>query len=191
MKLSRAKRKTSKGKKMSEVIATAVTLPSETLISKGDIKNEGVLEIRAENGAAGRLEVYFRHPVLAEVVAKMGMGNYNADQFDKVYTPCLMAHPDPKAKGRVVSRPAIYNSTKNFVAAADFDFTQAPRGVLIANPDALRAGYSLFIELKQPVPHDTLRKWGKQLMDGCADIIAASRPFTMQWVMTESVPGKL
>ena len=72
-----------------EVIATAVT---ETLVSKGDLKNEGILEIRAENGAAGRLEVYFRHPVLAEVVAKMGMGNYLADQFDKVYTPCLLPH---------------------------------------------------------------------------------------------------
>lgn len=164
---------------------------TETLISKGDIKNEGVLEIRAENGSAGRLEVYFRHPVLAEVVSKMGMGNYPTEQFDKVYGPCLMPHPDPKAKGRSVSRPAIYNSTKNFVASADFDFSQPPRGVLIANPEALRTGFSLFIELKTPVPTDTLRKWGKQLMDGCADIIAASRPFTMQWVMTESVPGKL
>lgn len=161
------------------------------LISKGDIKNTGILEIRAENGAAGRLEIFFRHPVLAEVVAKMGVGNYPAEQFDKVYTPCLLAHPDPKAKGRVVSRPAIYNTTKNIVPGTDFDFTQPPRGVIIANHEALRAGFSLFVELKTPVPTDTLRKWGKQLMDGCADIIAASRPFTMSWVMTESTPGKL
>ncbi len=187
-------RKSKKGIKMSENETETTpkkTENTETLLSKG--KNECVLEIRAENGSAGRLEIYFRHPVLAEVISKMAVGNYPADQFDKLYEPCLLPHPDKKAadKGRVVSRPAIYNSTKNFVAATDFDFTQPPRGVLIANHLALKAGFSLFIELKTPVPHDTLRKWGKQLMDGCADIIAASRPFQMQWVMTESVPGKL
>ena len=160
------------------------------MISKED-KNEGLLEIRADNGSAGRLEIYFRHPVLAEVVEKMGMGNYPGDQFDKVYEPCLLAFPDTKAKGKVVSRPAIYTTTKNIVGGTDFDFTQPPRGVLIANPGALRAGFSLFIDLKAPIPPDTLRKWGKMLMDGCADIISASRPFTMQWVMTESVPHKL
>lgn len=183
------KPKRSRKKKMSETV-TAELPVSETIISKGE-KNEGILEIRADNGAAGRLEVFFRHPVLAEVVSKMGMGNYPREQFDKIYAPCLLDFPDPKAKGKVVSRPAIYNTTKNFVAATDFDFAQPPRGVLISNPDALRAGFSLFIELKTPVPTDTLRKWGKMLMDGCADIISASRPFTMQWVMTESVPGKL
>lgn len=165
--------------------------PNPPLVTKNDHKNSGILEIRAENGSAGRLEVFFRHPVLAEVIDKMAIGNYPTDQFDKVYKPCLLDHPDPKAKGRSVSRPAIYNATKNFVASADFDFTQPPRGVLIANPEALRNGFSLFIELKTPVPHDTLRKWGKMLMDGCADIISASRPFTMQWVMTENTPGKM
>lgn len=165
--------------------------PTPPLLTKSDQKNSGILEIRAENGSAGRLEVYFRHPVLAEVIEKMALGNYPTDQFDKIYKPVLMDHPDPKAKGRSASRPAIYNATKNFVASADFDFTQPPRGILIANPKALRDGFSLFVELKTPVPHDTLRKWGKQLMDGCADIIAASRPFKMQWVMTESTPGKL
>lgn len=165
----------------------------EAVITKGDGKNTGVLEIRADNGAAGRLEVYFRHPILAEVIAKMGVGNYMGDQFDKVYKSILLEHPDPKAKaaGRVVTRPAIYTSTKNIVGGTDFDFNQPPRGVLLSNPEALRQGFSLFVELKNPVPYDTLRKWGKMLMDGCSDIIAASRPFTMSWYAVESTPGKL
>jgi hypothetical protein len=163
----------------------------DVALSKKDMKNSGILEIRGEQGSTGKLEIFFRHPVLADVVSKMAMGNYPMADFDKVYKPCLLEFPDPKAKGRAVSRPAIYAATKNFEAAADFTFSAPPRGILIANPDALRNGFSLTIELQQPVPHDTLRKWGKQLMDGCSDIIAASRPFKMSWYMTESTPGKL
>lgn len=174
---------------MTEIAAE--TIAEDFNLSKKDIKNNGVLEIRGEQGSTGKLEVYFRHPVLADIVEKMAMGNYPTANFAPVYKPVLMDHPDPKAKGRSVSRPAIYAATKNFEAAEDFAFTSPPRGVLIANPTALREGYSLVIELKQPVPHDTLRKWGKQLMDGCADIIAASRPFKMAWTMHESTPGKL
>lgn len=160
-------------------------------LSKKDIKNNGVLEIRGEQGSTGKLEIYFRHPVLADIIEKMAIGNYPTANFAAVYKPILMDHPNPQAKGRSVSRPAIYAATKNFEAAEDFSFSSAPRGVLISNPTALREGFSLVIELKAPVPHDTLRKWGKQLMDGCADIIAASRPFKMAWTMQESVPGKL
>jgi hypothetical protein len=182
--LIRAKTKTvsrKKGTKMSEQIE----------VSKQDMKNEGVLEIRGEQGSTGKLEVFFRHPVLADIVEKMGMGNYPAADFDKIYKPILMAYPDPKATGRVVSRPSVYNATKNIEGGTDFSFSSPPRGVLIANPAALRAGFSLVVELTAPVPHDTLRKWGKQLMDGCADIIAASRPFKMSWVMTESALPKV
>lgn len=160
-------------------------------LSKKDLKNEGILEIRGEQGSTGKLVVYFRHPVLASIIEKMAMGNYPTANYAVAYKPVLMDHPDPKAKGRSVSRPAIYAATKNFEAAEDFSFSSAPRGVLISNPTALREGFELVIELKQPVPHDTLRKWGKQLMDGCADIIAASRPFKMEWTMREGVPGKL
>lgn len=163
----------------------------DTLVSKADLKNEGILEIRAEQGSTGKLEIYFRHPVLANVIEKMGMGNYDRNEFAPVYKEILMDHPDPKAKaqGRVVSRPAIYSATKNFEGAVDFDFARPPRGVLISNPEAIRKGFSLVIELKAPVPQDTLRKWGKMFMDGCADIISASKPFRIQWVMTESPLG--
>jgi hypothetical protein len=176
-----------KGKKMSELEVKN----EDVALSKRDLKNAGVLEIRGEQGSTGKLEIFFRHPVLAEVISKMSMGNYPMADFDKVYAPCLLEYPDPRAKGRAVSRPAIYAATKNIEGATDFDFTKPPRGVLVSNPEALRQGFSLIINIKQPVPNDTLRKWGKQLMDGCADIIAASKPFRMQWVMTETEPGKL
>lgn len=162
---------------------------TEVSISKADMKNQGVLEIRGEQGSTGKLEIYFRHPVLAEVVAKMAIGNYPTSEFAPIYKPILLAHPDSRAKDRSVSRPAIYAASKNFEAAADFDFAKPPRGVLVANPDRLRDGFSLVVELKTPIAPDTLRKWGKQLMDGAADIIAASRPFKMSWVMSESGNG--
>lgn len=169
------------------------TVTEGELLSKKDMKNQGVLEIRGEQGSTGKLVIFFRHPVLADVVAKMACANYPKADFDKIYKPILMDHPNPEAakQGRAATRPAIYTATKNFEAAADFSFTAPPRGILIANPEALRSGYELTIELSQPIPHDTLRKWGKQLMDGCADIIAASRPFKMSWVMTETPLGKL
>ena len=161
----------------------------QLLIVKKDEK--GRIEIRADNGSAGRLEIYIRHPVLADVVEKMGISNYPADQFDDIYKPVLLPHPNPGAKGRVVTRSSIYQATKNIVGGTDFDFSLPPRGILISNPEALRKGFSLFVELKAPVPHDVLRKWGEMLKSGCSDIISASRPFTMQWVMTEKTPTKL
>lgn len=165
----------------------------DVAVSKKDLKNQGVLEIRGEQGSTGKLEIYFRHPVLAEIIEKMSVGNYPRESFSSVYKPILMDHPDKKAagQGKAATRPAVYTASKNFEAADDFSFSSPPRGVLVSNPQALRDGFSLLVELKAPVPHDTLRKWGKQLMEGCNDIIAASRPFRMSWTMTESTPGKL
>lgn len=173
-----------------DTMDSAPTTPA--IVTKRDEKNKGIVEIRGEQGSTGKLEIYIRQPLLADVIEKISMGNYPAADFDKVYKPCLMEHPDPKAKGRAVSRPAIYAATKNFEAAADWSW-ETPRGVLVANPDALRAGFSLIIELTTPVPHDTLRKWGKRFDDGCKDIIAASRPFKMSWITAanESTPGQL
>lgn len=172
-------------------VATVVHQGNKLELSKKE--NQGILEIRGDQGSTGKLEVYFRHPVLADIVEKMALSNYPRENFDKTYWDILMNHPDPKAKaaGRVVTRAAIYTSTKNFEAADDFSFSSPPRGILIANPDALRRGYSLMVELKAPVPYDTLRKWGKQLMEGCSDIITASRPFRIEWTMKESTPSKL
>lgn len=186
VKKTRVRKPTKKGSSMLDA-----NVPEDVAVSKKDIKNQGILEIRGEQGSTGKLVVFFRHPVLADVVSKMAVGNYPMADFDKVYKPVLMPHPNPEAKGRAATRPAIYQASKNFEAATDFSFSSPPRGVLISNPEALRAGFELIIDLTAPVPTDTLRKWGKQLMDGCADIIAASRPFKMQWVMTESTIGKL
>src|SRR5262245_30922257 len=94
-----------KGKKMSEV--SSVEFPAVD-IEKG--KGAGTLEIRGEQGSTGKLEIYFRHPVLADIVEKMSLGNYPGEQFAKEYKPCLYPHPDPKAakQGLVATRPAIY-----------------------------------------------------------------------------------
>lgn len=156
-------------------------------------KGAGTLDIRGQQGSTGKLEIYFRHPVLADIVEKMSLGNFNGEQFAKEYKPCLMPHPDPKAakQGLVATRPAVYVASKNFESATDLDFTKPPRGILVSNPQALRDGFSLIVELKTPVPVDTLRKWGQQLIRGCDDILIASRPFKIAWNMTESVPGSL
>lgn len=173
--------------------AETPTVQTPEMVYSKDLKAQGSLEIRADNGSAGRLEIYFRHPVLADVVEKMGISNFGMDDFDPVYKPILLPHPDPKARAakRCVTRTAIYNATKNFRSGTDFDFAQPPCGILICNPEALRQGFSLFIELKAPVPTDTQRKWGKQLVDGCNDIISSARPYTMAWVFKETTPTKL
>src|SRR5690242_18361691 len=116
-----------KGKKMD-------TQAETVFVSKRDLKNSGVVEIRGEQGGTGKLVVFIRNPALADVIEKMAMGNYPTADFDKTYKSCLMPYPSPDAKGRSVSRPAIYAATKNFEAAADFSFSSPPRGVLIANP---------------------------------------------------------
>lgn len=170
---------------MTEIKASEVDISKES--------NEGLLEIRAEKGNTGRLEVYIRHPILADVVANMALGNYPKTEFAKEYAPVLMDFPDPKAKslGFVATRPAITQATKNLEAAADFDFSKLPRTILFSNPDALRAGFSLFIDLKAPVAPDALRKWGKHVMDGASDIIVASRPYKMRWVASEEPMPKV
>jgi hypothetical protein len=189
MGLQKKRNKRKAKKNMSEEVKS-IEFPAVD-IEKG--KGSGTLEIRGEQGSTGKLEIYFRHPVLADIVEKMSLGNFQGDQFAKEYKPCLMPHPDPKAAkiGLVATRPAVYVASKNFESGVDLDFAKPPRGILICNPTALRAGFSLVVELKTPVPVDTLRKWGQQLIRGCDDILAASRPFKIAWNMTESVPGTL
>lgn len=143
----------------------------------------GVVEIRSADDNVGKLEVYIRHPMLAEVIRKMTPGNYVRTEYDKVYQSILLAHPESKT--HVVTRPAIYVATKNFGKGVDFSWDQPPRGILLCNPDKLAEGYCLAVDIKTPVPPETLRRWGKQFVEGCNDIIAASRPFKMTWVMTE------
>lgn len=172
----RVKRTNSRGKKKM----------NEIDISKES--DEGLLEIRAEKGNTGRLEVYFRHPILADVIAAMALGNYPKSEFAPEYGPVLMDFPDPKAKslGFIATRPAIYQATKNVEGGADFDFTKLPRGILFSNPEALKNGFSLFVDLKSPVAPDALRKWGKHLMDGANDVISAATPYKMTWVASEA-----
>ncbi len=176
----RTKPVTRKRKKMSEIEMTP------ELLKKG---NGGVFEVRAPQGqGGGSLEIYIRHPVLAEIIKNMTPGNYKKDGYDKVYAPCFLTLP--AATDRCITRPAIYGSTKNFVKGTDWSW-DAPRAILISNPEKLIQGFSLTIELKAPVPQDQLRRFGKMFMDGCSDIISAARPFKMTWNMVETTAGRV
>ena len=155
-------------------------LPPEVVKARVDVPNSVTLSItRPADGQS--LEIYIKAPVLAEIIAKMDTGNYPFDSFSEIYHTVLVKHP--QAKGRILSRPAISRITKNFAGGTDFSFAEPPRACLLHNPELLRAGYKLVYKVDQPVPPDQLRKWGKQFMEGCNDIISNARPFKMSWVM--------
>jgi hypothetical protein len=133
------------------------------------------------------LQMTIKSEVLADIVEKMTIGNAPKEHYDKIYASIFMTHPDPEAvkNGRIATRPAIVKITKNFIGDPGFAW-DTPRSILIANPVKLREGFTLNFKVEQPVPPDTIRKWGKQFMDGCNDIISNARAFTMNWVMSET-----
>lgn len=168
------KEKAKKGrKKMSEAV-------TEPVVEKERPADDVKLEIYpSEDGQSLSLSV--RAPILAEIVRKMAPGNYRKEEYAKLYEPLFV--PLAQDATRVVTRPAICKATKNFAPATDFDWEQPPRPILISNPDKLAEGYTISIKLEKPVPPEVLRRWGKQFMDGCSDIIQNARPFKMSWVM--------
>lgn len=157
----------------------------EVVKAREDVKNRVQLEI-TRPGDGQTLSIFIKAPVLAEIIRKMDPGNYVLAQFAEIYHPILVKHPE--AKGRIVSRPAITRISKNFAAATDFSFAEPPRACLLHNPDLLATGYTLTYKVDAPVPPDTLRRWGKQFMEGCNDIISNARPFKMSWVMNQVTP---
>lgn len=167
------------------------TLPmaATTVVDKVDVKNDVQLEIEGV-GDGQSMTVYIRAPELAKIIRKMAMSNYPGDKYAEVYKPILMPHPDagkdPKYKGSVVTRAAIAKTTKNFRGATDFSFEEAPTAILLANPDALEAGYKLTLKLDKPAPPEVLKKWGKQFIDGCGDIMTNARPFKFTWTMQQT-----
>ena len=170
---------------MSEVEALNPT-PEDIDLVKKNLKNSGILHIRG-NGTPSTLEVYIRQPVLADIIEKMTPGNYHYAQYDPIFHPILIRLP--KKEELVVTRPAIYIATTNFAKATVLDFSTLPPGILLCNHEKLREGFVLSVNLKAPVPNDTLRKWGKHFNDGVNDIISASKPFKMEWILRESKPG--
>lgn len=165
---------------MSETKVEAPAPVVEDLKNKVDVKNNVQLSVRRPKDQQTLL-IYIKAPVVASVVRNMTMSNYDPTKYDPIYKPILMPHPqDPK---RVVTRAAIAKATTNIVGGVDFSFAEPPRSILLANPDKLEEGYELVYKVEAPVPPDQIRRWGKQFMDGCADIITNARPFKMSWVM--------
>lgn len=176
-----AKWKKRKGPKMTD---KPVEAEPEMVKQKVDETNDITLEItRPPDGSC--LQIYIRAPMVARIVNGMADSNYARDKYAAIYKDILKEHPTaPKEKGMVVTKKAITQATKSFVGGTDFSFSEPPRAILLANAEALAAGYTLTYKVDQPVPMDMLKKWGKQFSDGCKEIIANARPFKMSWVMS-------
>jgi hypothetical protein len=172
-------------KKMDEIVPPEPPTLDPDFKDK-DKKNRVQLSIiRPPDGQV--LEIHIRAPVVANIVRSMAESNYPAEKYDAIYKPILLTKPDPTWKGRVATRAAISRCTRNIEGGVDFSFESKPRSILLANPDMLEAGYILTYKVTTPVPPDQIRRWGKEFMDGCADIIANARAFRMNWVMDETV----
>lgn len=175
--------------------ATAATL--ETIKAREDAANDVRMEVTRPDGDASVLHLYIRAPVLAEVLRKFEPGNHPREDLALIYQPILLplrtylAANNPAAKmppeNRIVTYPSIGRITKNFVPAVDFIWSEAPRSILLSNPDKLADGFTLVYKVDAPVPMDSIRRWGKMFMDGCNDILANARPFKMAWLMEEVV----
>ena len=170
---------------MSDTLNVPATVQEAKEAVKVDYRNQ--IELRVTRPADGQtLHIFIRSPELADIVEKMTIGNAPKADFDKIYHPILLEHPNPeaKSKGRVVTRPAIARITKNFIGDPAFSWDH-PRAILISNPEKLREGFTLEFKVDQPIPPETIRKWGKMLHDGCGDILSNARPFEMEWVTGE------
>lgn len=171
-------------KKMPEPEIAAPPPEAEVVKDRVDVKNDIQMQIaRTEDGQS--LSVFIRAPVLADVIRKMTTGNYRKDAYATVYTPILQDIVESEGKN-VITRPAITKITRLFVSGTDFLWEEAPRAILLANPDKLAEGYTITYKVDKPVPPDVVKKWGKQFMDGCHEILANARPFKMNWVMSET-----
>ena len=158
-------------------------LSPEVVKAKEDNLHQVKLEIsRPPEGSV--LHIYIKAPLVAAVIRGMATGNYAKGEYADIYKPVLKEIPDKK--DRVFTRPAITRATNKIVGGTDFSFAEPPRGILLANPDALEEGFTLVYKVDAPVPYDQLKKWGKQLMDGCQEIITNAKPFRMSWVMNKT-----
>ena len=176
---------------MSEVEAVPPPVPPD--IEKVDIKNDVYLNIEPEGE---ELVITLRAPKVAEIIQKMATGNYRREEMDKSLTPCMLAPTPPEGVTEArakelretffLTRPAISRITKNFAGATAIDFSNTPPAALMYNHEALVSGLVIKLKMEKPPAPELLRKWGKQVIDGIADIVANARPFKMTWTMTET-----
>lgn len=196
-KKAKAKRAAKRSKSMADVPESpdgvptpdgAVLPPTEMMVDKVDIKNDLQLEIEGA-GDGLSLKISVRAPLLAEVIRKMAPSNFRRDGYHEVFKPILKGRESSPArtddKDWVITRAAIARATRNFVGATLLNFDEPPPSIMLANPDALADGYTLVLKLDKPVAPDTVKKWGKQFMDGCGEILTVARPYKFAWVMQQ------
>ncbi len=180
----------------------------ELLKEKMDIKNDVHLQIEGD-GDGQTIHITLRAPKAADVIEKMATANFPKDRVDKCFLPILaplpFTEPDAEAlekmtaeekkklearrvlvKTNFLTRPAIAKISTNFAASGDWDWEGKPSSLLAANPEALRTGFTVTRKVDKPLPPDLLRRWGKQIIDGFADILGNARPFRMTWSMRET-----
>jgi hypothetical protein len=161
----------------------------QVAVEKSSGKTQVQLEIIRDPDDLSQFKIFIKAPLLASIVEKMTPGVYPKAEYHEVYGPILELAEGYKDK--VVSRPAIYGATNYFVKGSDFSFLEKPRGVLLANPKALREGFTLTYKPKDPIPLEDLKKWGANVMKGCEEILNNTRPFKMVWFMNETTePNK-
>lgn len=159
------------------------------LISKGN--EELAVNLTISRGEDSSLHIFIQSKLVADIVRKMAPGNYERENVAEIYHPILAPilkadnTPDTTeaAKKRFRTRPAISKASTLFAQTTEFSFTDKPSTILLSNPDALEEGYTLIYKVEAPVPMDTLKRWGKNLMDGCTEIITNAKPFKMSWLM--------
>ncbi len=148
---------------------------------KVDQMNDVHCAIQRPPNDPSTLLIYIRSPTVARIVRSMTPSNYPKDKFAAIYQPILKELEQNKA--HAVTRAAIAKATKNFVPGVDFSFAENPRSILLANPDALEAGYTLTYKVETPVAMEQIKKWVKLFMTGCDELIVNARPFKMSWIM--------
>lgn len=156
---------------------------TETLKDRIDKTND--IQLRIERSEDGQnLTIFIQAPALAAVVSKMTPGYYRREAYSPIYADILGVVADSDGKS-VVTRPAVSKITRLFVTGTDFQWSESPRAILLANPEKLAAGFTLSYKLEAPVPPDLVKRWGKSFMDGCREIMVNAKPFRMSWVMSE------
>ena len=177
-------KKRKRRKSMSEVKAEAAAPEAEVLKERVDTNTDVELNISRPMNDSQTLLIYIRAPMVANIIRAMTTSNYEKAKYAPIYAPILKEIPESKGV-YVQTKAAVPKASKNFVSGTDFSFTENPRAILLANPEALEQGYTLTYKVEQPVPMDTLKRWGKLFLDGCEEIITNAKPFKMSWVMTK------
>jgi alkylhydroperoxidase/carboxymuconolactone decarboxylase family protein YurZ len=177
-------RKRKVAKKMPEVIEAAPVAVESPEILKAREDANGRITLRIKRSPDGtKLLLYFKAPVLADIVEKMATGYTNESNLDKTLKGHLEEFKVKDKEGRFYkTRPALKAVTKHLAAIGNFSWDADPPTALLANPDKLRTGFEISHTPDKPVPPETVAAFGKKLFAAAREIITNAKPFTMTWV---------